>query len=237
VKKFVIFSFPRTGSTYLCSRLNAHPQIVCHYEVFHPDEIATAGKRAAEIQELAGFTPRTRDEDPARFMDALFSHDRGQQATGFKIFVEHSEAAHGLILADRSIAKILLRRSTVDAYVSMIIAQQTGEYTSSSAAPTTRQVEIKAGGLLAFDRRITSYFAEIEDVLRRSGQRYHSVTYEELVAGAEALDGIFRFIGIERGTSELKPFTVRQNSEALEDKVSNLKEVVEDLVRLYREKR
>ena len=237
MKKFVIFSFPRTGSTYLCSRLNAHPQIVCHYEVFHPDEIATAGKRAAEIPELAGFTPRTRDEDPARFMDALFSHDRGQLATGFKIFVGHSEEAHRLILADRSIVKILLRRSTIDAYVSMIIARQTGEYTSRSATPTTMKVKIEAGGLLAFDQRITSYFAEIEDALRKSGQLYHTVSFEELTAGEEALDSIFRFIGVERGTSVLEPFTVRQNSEALEDKVSNLKEVVEDLVRLYREKR
>ncbi len=237
MKKFVIFAFPRSGSTYLCSRLNAHPQIVCHYEVFHPDEIATAGKRAADIQELAGFTPRTRDEDPARFLAALFSHDRGQQATGFKIFVGHSAEAHRLILADRSIAKVMLRRSTVDAYVSMIIAKQTGEYTSMSATPTTTKVELDGGGLLAFDERITRYFAEIEDALRVSRQPFRTVHYEELVAGDDALNRILDFLGIERGTSGLAPFTVRQNSEALEDKVSNLKQVLEDLVRLYREKR
>lgn len=237
MKKFAIFAFPRSGSTYLCSRLNAHPQIVCHYEVFHPDEIATAGQRAADIPELAAFTPSTRDEDPGRFLEALFSQDRGQQATGFKIFVGHSEEAHRLILADRSIAKILLRRSTLDAYVSMIIAKQTGEYTSMSTAPRSTKVELDAGGLLAFDERITHYFREIEDALRRSGQPFHAVQYEDLVTGDHALNMIFDFIGVERGTSALTPFTVRQNSEAVEDKVSNLKRVLEDLVRLYREKR
>lgn len=237
VRKFVIIAFPRSGSTYLCSCLNAHPRIICHYEVFHPDAISTARASPDQTPGIAGFTPASRDQDPGRFLDALFAWDRGQEATGFKIFVGHSEAAHRLILADRSIAKILLRRSTVDAYVSMVIARQTGEYSSTSATPATTQVEISASGLLGFDQRIVNYFTQIEDALRRSGQTYHTVAYEDLIADSQVLDRLVEFIGVERGASDLTPFTVRQNSEALEEKVTNLKQVLEDLVRLYREKR
>lgn len=234
--KFVILAFPRSGSTYLCSRLNAHPKVLCHYEVFHPDAIATEMGFEDKVPQILQYTPQTRDEYPAAFLATLFSHDMGREAVGFKIFVGQSEEAHRLVLSDTSIAKIMLHRSTVDAYVSMLIAQRTGEYTSTSESQKPTRIAIDAGGLVAFDTRIESYFADIESTLRRTDQRYLKLQYEELVTDDTALDPLFAFLGIPRGDLPLVPFTKRQNSDDLGDKVSNLKEVLEDLLRFYRQK-
>jgi hypothetical protein len=37
--RFVIFAVPRTGSNWLCSLLNSHPEIICHHEIFNPERI------------------------------------------------------------------------------------------------------------------------------------------------------------------------------------------------------
>ena len=234
--KFCIFAFPRSGSTYLCSRLNAHPDILCHYEVFHPDAIGTISGFADRVPAIAAYTTQSRDSNPAAFLADLFKWSLDAKAVGFKIFVGHSTKAHELILKDKSIVKIILERSTLDAYVSMIIAKDTGHYTSVEGPPSSIAVPISAGGLLAFDAKVKSYLAEIEAVCRASGQRYLKLRYDDVVADEAAMDRLFEFLGIERGASSLTPWTERQNSQALEDKVSNLHELVEDLVRLYRER-
>src|SRR5262249_52052771 len=109
IVKFVIFAFPRSGSTYLCSRLENHPGILCHYELFHPDAIAPAAGFVDRVPEFRAFTPTTRDQDIRAFVDTVFEHDLGAHAVGFKIFLDHNEAAQDLILNDRSILKVLLK--------------------------------------------------------------------------------------------------------------------------------
>ena len=120
--KFVIFGHPRCGSTFLCSLLDSHPKILCHFEVFHPDKIDTASGFNEVAEEMRSYTPQTRDENPAEFLKTLFKYNlyadyNIAEVVGFKIFVDHSQEAHNLVLNDKSILKILLRRNTIDAYV------------------------------------------------------------------------------------------------------------------------
>jgi hypothetical protein len=237
IVKFVIFAFPRSGSTYLCSRLENHPGILCHYELFHPDAIAPAAGFVDRVPEFGAVTPTTRDQDVRAFIDTIFEHDLGSRAVGFKIFLDHNEAAQDMILNDHSILKVLLRRSTVDAYVSMMIAEATGEFTSTSATPTTAKVAIKAGDLIAFDETVNLFFEHLETVLRRTEQPFVSLQYEDIVAADQALDPLFDALGIQRVEAASQAFTRRQNSEALEDKVTNLKDVIESMLRLYRKVR
>ncbi len=234
MRKFVIFAFPRSGSTYLCSRLDSHPDILCHYELFHPDAIPVAQELVDLVPEFRVFTPRSRDKNISAFVNVIFSHDFGMRAVGFKIFLDQSEAAQDLLLNDRTILKILLKRSTVDAYVSMMIAEQTGEFTSASRSRAQVKIALKAGDLIAFDEQVNLFYEHVESVLRRTNQPFVTLQYEDIVSGDQALDPVFDALGLQRGNMQLEAFTRRQNSEALEDKVSNLKEVLEGTLRLYR---
>ena len=243
INKFVIFGHPRCGSTYLCSMLESHPKILCHYEVFHPKEIGTCHGFSEVAEEIRMYTPQIRDEKPAEFLRTLFKYNLRAdhtlaEAVGFKIFIGHSQEAHEVILKDRDILKILLRRNTIDAYVSMLIAEQTGAFTSKEQARGRSQakVSLDAGGLLNFDRMIREYFTNIKQVLDDTHQKYLEINYEDIISDQEAVNSVFSFLGIERGECVLTSFTKKQNKKAMEDKIDNVEAVIADFMKFYFEK-
>lgn len=232
--RFTMFGFPRCGSTYLCSLLDSHPKILCHYEVFHPDEIVTVYGFNQEVEEMHGFTTQRRDEHPEQLIDILFRQNRGAEAVGFKIFIGHSEKAHDLIIEDRSIKKILLRRNSIPAYVSMLIAEQTGAFTHKEQVGNQQtRVSLDLGGLLNFHRILEEYFAGIRRRLEQSGQSFLEVRYEELVSDPAVLDAIFDFLEVEKGDNAVSAFTRKQNKESLADKIDNVDQVVAESMELF----
>ena len=83
-QKFVIISYPRTGSNLLCSLLDSHPDILCHLEIFHQEAIFLSGDSRA----LKEFDLVKRDADPLRFLGMIWDEDYGRRlrAVGFKLF-------------------------------------------------------------------------------------------------------------------------------------------------------
>jgi LPS sulfotransferase NodH len=236
--KFVIFGHPRCGSTFLCSLLESHPKILCHYEVFHPSDISTVYGFRDKISGIGVYTPQTRDEHPVEFINTLFKHNLHADAVGFKIFIGHSKEAHEYILNDKSIKKIILRRNSIQAYVSMLIADTTGEFTQKSAANSRGQkkVSLDAGGLLNFDRIIREYFTGITRTLQETGQEYLELHYEDLAADIDTVNSLFSYIGIDRGEKDLSAFTHKQNKSSLADKIDNFEGVIAELMGFYFEK-
>lgn len=234
MSNFVIFGFPRCGSTYLCSLLESHPKVLCHYEVFHPDEIVTVYGFDQEVEEIKAYTPQRRDENPGEFIDFLFKHNLWGDAVGFKIFIGHSEKAHDLILEDRSIKKILLRRNTIPAYTSMLIAEKTGAFTHKDQSHSGQvKVSLDMGGLLNFHRLIDGYFRMLKEKLEETDQSYLELDYDQMVSDPAVIDSVFSFIGVQTGLKEIKAFTKKQNKAFLADKIDNVDEVVADSVRLF----
>lgn len=234
MSNFVIFGFPRCGSTYLCSLLESHPKVLCHYEVFHPEEIVTVYGYQDQVEEIKAYTPQRRDENPKEFIDTLFKNNLWGDAVGFKIFIGHSEKAHDLIIEDRSIKKILLRRNTIPAYTSMLIAEKTGAFTHKEQSHTEQvRVSLDMGGLLNFHRLLEEYFSKIKEKLEETDQPYLELDYERLVSDPAAIDSVFSFIGVEAGRQDIKAFTKKQNKGFLADKIDNVDEVVADSVRLF----
>ena len=233
--KFAIFSFPRSGSTFLCSLLGSHPDILCHFEVFHPLEIVTIKDFNDTAIEMRSFTPQTRDKSPLEFLNSLFKYDMGCKAVGFKIFVGHSTEAHDAILKDREIKKILLKRNTIDSYTSMLIAKETGAFTQKDMPPgmSRPRVSFDVGGFLGFDLKIGEYFLHLERVLAETGQEFLDIRYEDMVTDQAVIDSIFSFLGIKRGSEQLSAFTRKQNKSGLQEKVDNLEEAFREMTRLY----
>jgi LPS sulfotransferase NodH len=234
--KFCIFSFPRSGSTFLCSLLGSHPEILCHFEVFHPLEIVTIKDFDQMFGEMRSFTPQSRDEEPGEFLNTLFRCDMGRKAVGFKIFVDHSEKAHDIILKDREIKKILLKRNTIDAYTSMLIAQKTGAFTHKdipSGTSSDLRVSFDVDGFLGFDWKVGEYFLYLERALRETGQDFLEIHYEDLASDENTVDSIFSFLDIERGEGQLSAFTKKQNRKALQEKVEDLEQAFRDLTSAY----
>ena len=126
--KFVILAVPRTGSNYLCGMLNTHPEILCHHEVFNPEDIFYAldyrnGRIKGNIDE--------RNKYPKLFLNNLLELNFGHNAVGFKFMTGQNARALNLIRGDMNIKKIILKRKNkIKTYVSLLIAEKTRSYSS-----------------------------------------------------------------------------------------------------------
>lgn len=194
--RFVLFAAPRTGSNLLCGLLNAHPDILCHHGLFNPGGIhwARAGLPMADYPGGVG----CRDADPAAFLRHVWSQQVGQSATGFKLNRDEDEGAVSLLLRDRGVRKILLRRrNRVRTYVSEQVARQTGIWESyeegASASPLPR-LRLDPADLRQHAALNAAYYAQLEAVMRADGQGWLDTCYEDLAQPGE-LARILAFLG------------------------------------------
>lgn len=221
-RRFVIIAAPRTGSNWVCSMLNSHPEILCHHEIFNPDGIHYAlDHRTGDIS--IG-TLAERDDAPLNFLDRLWQHSFGKRVVGFKINRGQNDVAFQHVLADRGLHKlVLLRRNRIKTFVSEMIAEQTGQWESYGRADGVKQnnrLEVDVKALWRHVALNRDYYARVQHALQASGQTYLQVTYENLQADAEWLS-MLRFLDVAPAVSALAPATRKQNSSDLRDLISN----------------
>src|SRR5580693_4511868 len=106
MKRFVILAAPRTGSNWLCSLLNSHPEILCHHEVFNPAGIFYALGHRDGTLDLG--TIEERDRRPLEFLERLWRAPLGLPCVGFKMTRGQDERVVQAVLEDRGVRKILL---------------------------------------------------------------------------------------------------------------------------------
>src|SRR5258706_3016978 len=141
--RLLIACQPRTGSNWLCSLLQSHPQILCHHEVFHHDEIYYAvGHRDGRLSHLG--STHERDRDPLGFLEQLWHEDFGRSVVGIKLLDGQAPEVLARLLADTQVRKLVLRRqSRVRAYVSLLRARETGFWARTSYDGVAVRVEAR----------------------------------------------------------------------------------------------
>jgi LPS sulfotransferase NodH len=195
--RFVIFAAPRTGSNLLCSLLNAHPEILCHHGLFNPGGIHWARDRQGS-EGLPGDVAE-RDREPTAFLEMVWAAHGDARAMGFKMNRDENEAAMDALLGDPSVRKILLRRrNQVRTYVSEEIARVTGVWESFDTPVDAMMpvVHVEPDDLVRHGALNTTYYAQIEDALRTTGQVWLDTCYEALSDPDEVV-GILSFLGIK----------------------------------------
>ena len=122
---FVVFAEMRTGSNFLESNLNAFDSITCHGEAYNPHFIGYPNQ-----SEILGITRPMRDENPAGLIWAI--REKTEGLGGFRFFHDHDPRVIDLCLDDPRCAKIILTRNPVESFVSLKIAQSTGQWKLTS---------------------------------------------------------------------------------------------------------
>ncbi len=230
--RFVILAAPRTGSNWLCTLLDSHPEVLCHHEIFNPQGIHLALSRRGAL-DLG--TVAERDADPAAALARLWRHDFGCRAVGLKITRDTSPAAFAAVFAERGLKAIVLsRRNRVKTFVSERIAALTGQWESHGleshpGAQTHRaaagleggppRIEVEREELLAQIERNERYYAWLRGELERTGWETLETTYEALAAGGEQRR-ILAFLGVAPGVP-LRGSTRKQNPDDLSHLISN----------------
>ena len=115
---FVIFAEMRTGSNFLESNLDLFPGLTTYGEAFNPYFMVRPGTEA-----LFGLTLDARNDDPVALLTLMKTHTSG--LPGFRFFHDHDRRIFEHVIDDPRVAKVVLTRNFVDAYVSRAIAQAT----------------------------------------------------------------------------------------------------------------
>lgn len=228
--RFVILHATRTGSNYLCTVLNSHPDILCHHEIFNPHVVGVA--RHLQESDFRLGTIEERERDPEAFLDRVWRTDLGHAAVGFKLCLWQHEPAWRAVLADTSVRKILLkRRNRVKAFVSLLLARQTGEWVvyDDRGAPAPRpKVEVDRDALLDNIALHDRFHRETEAALAATGQGHALLWYEELFAPG-GIDPALALLGVEGAPALPEGRTWKLAPDALRETVANFDELSRQL--------
>jgi LPS sulfotransferase NodH len=221
--RFVILNAPRTGSNYLCTLLNSHPEILCHHEIFNPHVVGVARHLQNGAFHLGAIEERERD--PVEFLGRVWRHNEGRRSVGFKLCWKQNEAIFYEVLADSQIRKIVLkRRNRIKAFVSLLLARQTGEWViyDDAAAPGARpKVHVNKAELQKHIEFNDAYYAEIESAIQQPGHRGHITYYEDLFSETN-LCAMLKFLDVGKSNPALlSGQTWKLSSTCLPDLVEN----------------
>jgi len=224
--RFAIVAAPRTGSNMLCTMLNAHPEILCHHEIFNPAGIHYALDHRDGRFDLGSIAER--DRYPVDFLRRVFGHRCGRNAVGFKVNLGQNEIAFHDLLTDVNIRKIILRRrNRVKTFVSELIAEQTGQWESYEFSDFSRPspaVEVDSNRLREYLAATDNYYRGIENLLHSTNQQVLQVAYEDLRSVREQRR-ILSFLGVSTSVPALIPVTRKRNQADLRSLVSNFDEL------------
>lgn len=224
---FVMFAEMRTGSNFLEANLNALPGVLCHGEAFNPHFI---GKQ--DNPSLFGIDMAARDADPLAFLARLRAETDG--LAGFRLFHDHDARVIDAVLADPACAKIILTRNPVESYVSLKIAQDTGQWRLTNASKLkTARVEFEADEFERHLRELQAFQVILMNRLQTSGQTAFYIDYEDLNDLA-VLNGLAAFLGVAARLEALDPRLKKQNPEDIAEKVLNPAAMEQALARLDR---
>ena len=194
-KPFCVLSTRRTGSGYLCSLLDSHPEICCHQELF--DQVDIGAVPVAPVVD----DREARARDPIRWLDAVIvassAHDPRWRAIGFKLHLLQWPSVLERILFEPGFAILLLDR-----------ADRLAQYASQKIADETRLFkwthdELAQPLAVRFDAAEFEAFARGHDDLYRmvrlvSGDRADvlEIDYERVLA-PETHRAALAFLGVD----------------------------------------
>lgn len=232
VTKFVIVYTSRTGSNFLSSTLDSHPQILCHHELFNAGGIH--GSLGCEQQgiDLELGTVEDRDRNPWRFLNTVFQRTLGHSTVGFKLAAHENKPVLVSVLLNRRIRKIVLRRDNLlDTFVSNLIAEHTGQWiqkTHAAAAAGGRpKVHVEPAAFRRYVRKMTFLYGGVRRMLAMTGQIWVDFEYNE-IRDEGRMRELLAFLGVE-ATTDLTSSTRRQNPSPQRDKIRNYDELAAEL--------
>lgn len=211
---FVIFAAMRTGSNFLESNLDLFPGLKTYGEAFNPHFMLRPG-----TEEVLGITLDERNDNPVALFDRMKARTQG--IPGFRFFHDHDRRIFEHVIDDPAVAKVVLSRNLVDAYVSRAIARETNQWALGNVkhAKKAQAVFVEEEFALQISQ-IKGFQSEILGRLQRSGQTAYYINYDDL-RDLDVINGLARFLGEETALEALSTKFKKQNPEPLSDKVKN----------------
>ena len=199
--KFVLFSVPRSGTSYLITLLRSHEDVLCHGEALLPRHFDNHIKGSAQIV----LSQEECENDPITFANRLFKIHDSHKVVGYKVFEGHSPSAHPSLAENADIKKIILQRdNALASYSSRLVAAKSGVWNSSKKMDLDDvKVTFKEDAFENYLNTIDAYFARIREMCKGD---VLELRYAENIL-QQNTDPVFDFLGLENfesATSGLK---------------------------------
>jgi hypothetical protein len=227
---FLLIGMMRSGSNFLERQLNLLPDLRCHGELFNQAFIGFSHEASGRP---AGFTrdnPSARNADEDAFI-AKVDQACDRPIVGLRLFLDHSPAMTARLLYDRNVAKVVLSRNLLEAYISLETARDTGVWLTTEAAKAPpKPVKVDINKLVTFALRQSLYYNDVQTVLHQTDQSYLQIDYNEIKSLAK-LNQIARFVGSKHEFKSVGDPIQKQNPGSLEERIADFPKLVEELKR------
>lgn len=222
---FVILGAMRTGSNFLESSLNEAEGLTSYGEVFNP---AFIGKVKAE--EFFGYTKEMRDADPLSLLERMREDAEG--LPGFRFFQDHDPRVLDAVLADPACAKIVLSRNPLHSFISLCIAQETGQWMLlNEKRRREAKVMFDPQAFESYLKSHMSFYFDIRKTLQEAGQTAFWVDYDELTE-IGVLNGLLAWLGVPGQLKAPSKRVKKQNVINILDRVKNPNDIHSALTRI-----
>lgn len=248
---FVILTGGRTGSTWVMSSLNSHPQVACYGELFHTGthtlRTPPRGRQDHPYFDTfmreggAGANPVDRARLWWRYLDELYGPREGVAATGFKLLYLQARAHPWLLAAlaaRRVLAVHLIRDNPLDIIVSQDMVRARGAFHAAAGDEVeTHRVTLDTDTLERRVRREELKIRAGRSALRAALLPVHELRYDDLVRDAEReFDRAFARLGVPPAGDALASEVTRLNAAPHSETIENYDEVVRILAARGRER-
>jgi len=206
----------RTGSNLLEKNLNQFDAIECHGELFNPSFIGKPNQAS-----FLGIDKAKREADPQWLISKIVSHD-DHKLSGFRIFLGHDNRIFESVIADPECAKIILRRTPLDSFISLKIAKETNQWMLGNAPKRkSATVRFDKGEYSAYLAELDGYHSNLRKHLQLAGQTAFEIRYEDLKS-VDVLNGLAKFLGIKEEKTNFAEKIKRQNPESVQSLLNKI---------------
>ncbi|MEO7210680.1 MAG: sulfotransferase [Chitinophagaceae bacterium] len=235
LKRFVIITLPRSGSTVLVKTLDMHPQVFCAGELFYfPGKIYHSENQfpfwrfkalSNKINYLINFPNVLFRLDD--FMNDFYNHQNPlNKAVGFKMMYQHILYMPGIMtyLKKNKVKVILLtRKNLLRNVLSDMKARESGIYHNEPGADKNTNKKLHVNLQLLKEKMIeTGKWAKKLEAIS-AGMDTLEIDYSEFANWEEMTGKVFDFLEVSR--VNINPATQKLNPPALENMIDNFEEV------------
>jgi len=246
MRKFVLLSTQRSGSTWVIDMLNSHPQIKAYEELFlgvWKEKPTWAG--AQDVLTWNAFWQCAKERGMAfkpvtyfRYLDGIFTPGERVSAIGFKLM--YNQLRHNLpILAYLLVKKVRVVHLIRSNFLNVILSEEAGPirgipHTYGQAKKVT--VFLDETHLVQRLRWKEAKVRYAKRIFSHLGVPYLEIVYEDLVADQDKFGEVLSFLAVPPAPQDLSSALKRLNKSTHQELIGNYESVKNTLdVTRYRE--
>jgi LPS sulfotransferase NodH len=241
MKKFVLITTQRSGSTWIVEMLNSHSCVTMYSELFllaNKEKPTWAGnkniflwnayRKQIKKNNRTSFLPL----DLFRYLDQVYSPASQVDAKGFKLMYNQLIKTP-LILVYLLVKRVsiihLIRENVLDVLLSEKATIVRGMAHSKDGSHEKIEIHLEANSLItALNWKMRKILVS-RFFLANLGLPYKEIVYEDMLSGKYGFEHILDFIGIDKNSDKLKATLQKLNKSKYEDLIYNYDEVYDIL--------